>query len=274
MRLIRRSLLAMLESTPSNTRVEEEQAIHFIRFAQIQRLVTFATIDCRQRLMGLRVKLIMMQNMRYALRTLARSPGYAAVTILTLALGIGANPAIFSVVTGVLLKPLPYPRSDRLLFITSTFPGLGFVRFWVSVPEWAEFKERNRSFQAVGAYREGSVNLGTPEQPRRVNSALVTPELLDVLGVPPARGRLFNEVDARPGAEDVGIMSYTTWQSDFGRDESVVGRVIQIDGTPTRIVGIMPPAFDIHDDRIEVILPLTIDRKTFPNERSSHFMYL
>src|SRR3954447_24318802 len=216
----------------------------------------------------------MMQNLRYALRTLAKSPGYAAVTILTLALGIGAITAIFSVVNGVLLKPLPYPRSDRLLFVTSTFPGLGFDRVWGSVPQGAEFKERNRSFQAVGAYREGSVNLGTPERPRRVNSALVTPQLLHVLGVPPARGRLFNEVDARPGAEDVGIISYTTWQSDFGRDENVVGRVIQIDGTPTRIVGIMPPAFDIHDERIEVILPLTIDRKTFLNARSSHFMYL
>src|SRR3954465_7843084 len=144
----------------------------------------------------------MMQNMRYALRTLAKSPGYAAVTILTLALGIGANTAIFSVVNGVLLKPLPYPRSDRLLFITSTFPGLGFDRFWVSVPEWSEFKERNRSFQDVGAYREGAVNLGTPERPRRVNSVIVTPELLDVLGVPPLRGRLFTAADAVVGAED------------------------------------------------------------------------
>src|SRR3954467_13416256 len=145
----------------------------------------------------------MIQNMRCALRTLARGAGYAAVTILTLALGIGANTAIFSVVSGGLLKPLPYPRSDRLLFVAQTFPGLGFDRFWVSVPEWAEFKERNRSFQAVGAYREGSVNLGTPERPRRVNSALVTPELLDVLGVAPVRGRLFTDADARPGAEDV-----------------------------------------------------------------------
>src|SRR3954471_5051291 len=149
-----------------------------------------------------------MQTLRhdvvYALRTLVKSPGYAAVTILTLALGIGANTAIFSVVNGVLLKPLPYPRSDRLLFITSTFPALGFDRFWVSVPEWAEFKERNHSFQDVGAYREGSVNLGTPERPRRVNSALVTPELLNVLGIAPARGRLFNEADSLPGAEDVG----------------------------------------------------------------------
>src|SRR4051795_6886742 len=149
----------------------------------------------------------MLQNMRYAFRTLAKSPAYAAVTILTLALGIGANTAIFSVVNGVLLKPLPYPRSDRLFFITSTFPRLGFDRFWVSVPEWSEFKQRNRSFQDVGAYREGTVNLGTPERPRRVNSALVTPQLLDILGVAPLRGRLFAENDSVPGAEDVGVIS-------------------------------------------------------------------
>src|SRR3982751_2515991 len=216
----------------------------------------------------------MIHHMRYALRTLAKSPAYAAVTILTLALGIGANTAIFSVVNGVLLKPLPYPRADRLQFISSTFPNLGFDRFWISVPEWSEFKERNRSFQAVGGYREGSVNLGTPERPRRVNSALVTPELLDVLGVAPLRGRLFTNADAVVGAEDVGIISATTWQSDFGRDDSVVGRVVTIDGAPTRIVGIMAPGFDIHDERIEVILPLTIDPKTFPNQRGSHFMYL
>src|SRR4051794_13114902 len=161
----------------------------------------------------------MMQNLRYALRTLAKSPGYAAVTILTLALGIGANTAIFSVVNGVLLKPLPFPRSDRLLFITSTFPTLGFDRFWVSVPEWVEFRQRNRSFQDVGAYREGSVNLGTPERPRRVSSALVTPNLMAVLGVAPLRGRLFTDPDAAVGAEDVGIISYGTWQSDFAGDE-------------------------------------------------------
>jgi putative ABC transport system permease protein len=216
----------------------------------------------------------MLNDITYAIRTLAKSPAYAAVTVLTLALGIGANTAIFSVVNGVMLKPLGYPHPERLMFITSTFPALGFDRFWVSVPEWAEFKERNRSFQDVGAYREGSVNLGTPERPRRVNSALVTPQLLDVLGIAPARGRLFNEADSLPGAEDVGIIADSTWRNDFRRDETVLGRVLQIDGTPTRIVGIMPPGFDIHDERIEVILPLTIDPKTFPNRRGSHFMYL
>jgi putative ABC transport system permease protein len=214
------------------------------------------------------------QDIAYALRTLAKSPGYAAVTILTLALGIGANTAIFSVVNGVLLKPLAYPKADQLQFITSTFPRLGFDRFWISVPEYVEFKQRNRSFQDVGGYREGSVNLGTPERPRRVNSALVTPELMSVLGVAPMRGRLFNEADAAVGAEDVGIIAATTWRSDFGGDETVVGRVVQIDGTPTRIVGIMPSGYDIHDERIEVYLPLTIDPKTFPNNRGSHFLML
>jgi predicted permease len=213
-------------------------------------------------------------DLTYALRTLARSPGYAAVTILTLALGIGANTAIFSVVNGVLLKSLPYPHPERLILISSTFPRLGFDRFWVSVPEWAEFKQRNRSFQDVGAYREGTVNLGAPERPRRVNSALVTPELMNVLGVGPLRGRLFNDADAVPGAEDVGILSHATWRGDFGGNEAVVGQVIQVDGTPTRIVGIMPPGYDIHDERVEVFLPLTIDPKLFPNGRGSHFLYL
>src|SRR6185295_7449387 len=216
----------------------------------------------------------LMSDLVYALRTLAKSPAYAAVTILTLALGIGANTAIFSVVNGVLLKPLAYPHPERLMFISSTFPGLGFDRFWISVPEYAEFKERNRSFQGVGGYREGSVNLGTPERPRRVNSALVTPELLDVLGVPALRGRLFTNADSAVGAEDVGIISDQTWRSDFGGDESVVGRVVPIDGAPTRIVGIMPRGYDIHDERIEVYLPLTIDPKTFPNNRGSHFLML
>ena len=170
------------------------------------------------------------QDLVHAFRSLRKSPGYAAVTILTLALGIGANSAIFSVINGVLLKPLPYPEPARLIFITSQFPTLGFPQFWVSVPEFLEFRERNRSFEEVGGYRAGAVNLGTADQPRRVNSALVTSELMPVLGVQPLRGRLFTRADTLPGAEDVAILSSDVWQSAFGGDESVVGRVIPIDG--------------------------------------------
>ena len=209
----------------------------------------------------------------YAFRNLRSSPGYALVTILTLALGIGANTAIFSVVNGVILKPLPFPNSERLLFITSQFPSLGFDQFWVSAPEFLEFRERNQSFQDVGAYRAGAVNLGTQDQPRRVNSAIVTSELLPVLGVAPIRGRTFTREDTLPGAEDVAILSWEVWRSAFNSDESVVGRIVPIDGVSTRIVGIMPEGFDVHDEKVLVWLPLTLDPAN-PGGRGGHFLYL
>jgi predicted permease len=219
-----------------------------------------------------------MQTLRhdvlYAFRTLARSPGYAALSVLTLALGIGANTAIFSVVNGVLLKPLAYPHPEQLELISSTFPKLNFDRFWVSLPEWAEFKERTRAFQDVGGYRVTAANLGAPERPRRVTSMLVTPELMTTVGVAPLRGRHFTGDDSRPGAEDVAIISYSTWQSDFGGADAAVGTVVPINGTSTRIVGIMPSGYDVHDERIEVFLPLTIDPKTFATSRGSHFLFL
>jgi putative ABC transport system permease protein len=215
----------------------------------------------------------MRQDLLYALRNLWKNPGYAAVTVLTLALGIGANTAIFSVVNGVILKPLPYPAPERLIFITSQFPTLGFDQFWVSAPEFMEFAEANQSFQQVGAYRAGAVNLGTPDQPRRVNSAVVTSELMPVLAVPTLRGRQFTREDTLPGAEDVAVLSSELWRSAFGGDESVIGRVVPIDGAPTRIVGIMPPGYDIHNSKVEVWLPLTLDPAN-PGNRGGHFLYL
>ena len=215
----------------------------------------------------------MKHDLLYALRNLRKSPGYAAVTVLTLALGIGANTAIFSVVNGVILKPLPYPAPERLIYITSQFPGLGFDQFWVSAPEFVEFAEANRSFQQVGAYRAGAVNLGTQDQPRRVNSAVVTSELMPALGVAPSRGRQFTREDTLPGAEDVAILSSELWRSAFGGDESVIGRILQVDGTPTRVVGIMPPGYDVHNSQVEVWLPLTLDLAN-PGNRGGHFLYL
>ena len=215
----------------------------------------------------------MKQDLISALRHLRKNPGYALVTILTLALGIGANTAIFSVVNGVVLKPLPYPNPSQLIFITSQFPALGFDQFWVSAPEFMEFRERNQSFQDVGAYRAGAVNLGTADQPRRVVSAVITSELMPVLGVAPLRGRQFTRADTLPGAEDVGALSSEVWRSAFGGDEGVVGRVIPIDGVPTRIVAIMPPGYDVHDQKIQVWLPLTLDPVN-PGNRGGHFLYL
>src|SRR5262249_26359105 len=114
------------------------------------------------------------KDIRYACRTLARQPGFALVTIMTLALGIGANTAVFSVVNGVLLRPLGYPQPDRLELVTSQFPGLNFDQFWVSLPEFVEFRQHNQAYSDVGAYNIGAANLGT-SSPSRPVRALVTP---------------------------------------------------------------------------------------------------
>ena len=213
------------------------------------------------------------RDLVYAFRNLRKSPGYAFVTILTLALGIGANTAIFSVVNGVLLKPLGYPQPDRLVFITSQFPSLGFDQFWVSAPEFIEFRDRNQAFVNVGAYSAGAVNLGTQAQPQRVNSAVVTAELMPVLGVQPIRGRMFTREDTLPGAEDVAVLSDEVWRGSFNNDEGILGRIIQVDGIPTRVVGIMPAGYDIHDQKVQVWLPLTLDPAN-PGGRGSHFLHL
>ena len=171
------------------------------------------------------------RDIQYALRALRRQPGFAFITVLTLALGIGANTAVFSAVNGVLLRPLGYPQPERLEYITSQFPGLGFDQFWVSPPEFVEFKQHNQAFVNVGAYTVGAVNLGT-STPSRPVSAQVSPELMPTLGVGPYLGRWFKPDDSVPNAPTVVILSYELWQRSFGSDRSVVGRTIRVNDRP------------------------------------------
>src|SRR5215204_5760975 len=130
------------------------------------------------------------QDLRLAVRSLLRVPAFAAVTILTLALGIGANTAIFSIVNGVILRPLGYPKPEQLMYLTTQVPGL-VARHPVSPPEYFEFREFNRSFADVGAYTTGAANLTAGDRPLRVRSATVDGHLLSALGIEPAQGRLF-----------------------------------------------------------------------------------
>ena len=118
-----------------------------------------------------------LRDLRHAVRSLLRTPGFALVTILTLALGIGANTAIFSVVNAVILRPLRYPQADRLIYISSQFPQMGFDQFWISPPEFLDFQERTRAFSVVGAFAAGQANLTAPDRPRRVNSGQASAEL-------------------------------------------------------------------------------------------------
>ncbi len=213
------------------------------------------------------------QDFRHALRLLARAPGFAAVAVLTIALGIGANSAIFSVINSVALKPLGYPEPERLTFITSQFPTLGFEKFWISPPEYFELRERSRSFEDIAAYTTGAVNLSEGSQPERVNAVFTTANMFDVLGVRPAIGQPYTAEQDGPNADPVVVLSHELWSRIFAGDRSVIGRTIEINGRRTTVVGVAPPGFDLHDARAQVWMPLGLDPSNRQN-RGSHFLYL
>jgi putative ABC transport system permease protein len=215
----------------------------------------------------------LLKDLKHALRTLRRQPGFTVVTILTLALGIGANTAIFSVVNGVLLRPLAYPHPEQLEFLTTTFPKLGFDQFWMSIPEFLEFRDNNSTFQSVGAYSTGAVNLGT-DPAIRPTSAVVTSEFMPTLGVRPIAGRWFVPEDTRPGADPVVILGGDLWRRAFGSDPTLLGRRVMIDGVSNQVVGIMPAGYDVHEQKVELWQPLTIPNGAdLLNQDGSHFLY-
>jgi predicted permease len=217
------------------------------------------------------------RDVRYAIRTLRRSPVFTGVALLTLALGIGANTAIFSILEAVILRPLGYPAPQQLMRLTAHFPVGPMQGLRLSTPEYQEFREMNRSFAEVGAFSvgdgvagggsggwAGAVNLTAGDRPVRARSALVDSHLLATLGVQPEQGRLFTpgETDAmasRPGlgGPPVAILSHELWQSAFG-GQPIVGQTVQVDGRPHDIIGIMPPGFDVMDNRTEIWLPIGI----------------
>jgi putative ABC transport system permease protein len=215
----------------------------------------------------------LVRDARHAARGLRRQPGFTAVAMLTLALGLGANTAVFTVIRSVLWRPLPYPASDRLVFISSEFGDQGLTRFPVSVPEFVELRDRTRALASVGAYYVGDVNLGG-DAPSRPARALVSPGLLATLGVAPAMGRAFTAEDARPGAPPVALLSWSAWQQTLGGDPGVLGREIRINDLPTEIVGVMPEGFDLRDDGVGLLEPLTVDPASFPSSRAEHYLYL
>ncbi|HEX7136225.1 MAG TPA: ABC transporter permease, partial [Vicinamibacterales bacterium] len=215
----------------------------------------------------------LVRDVRHACRNLLKSPGFALVTVLTLALGVGANTAIFSVVNAVILRPLAYPQPDRLVYISSQFPRQGFDQFWLSPPEFLEFQERTRAFSTVGAYVAQQANLTTPDRPRRVVAVFSSFELFKVLGVAPMLGRTFDPAETRPNGASVAVLSYEVWKSSFGGSPAVVDSQVEINGSPRTIVGVMPPRFDVADLHAEVWLPLVVDPGNRTN-RGGHFLYL
>jgi putative ABC transport system permease protein len=181
------------------------------------------------------------QDLAYGLRGLARNPGFAAVVILTLALGIGANTAIFSVVHGVLMRPLPYRAPERLVILNQAAPKIGDSSFGFSVPDFTDFRERTRAFSALSEYHSmWFILLGRPD-PERVQTAVVSDNFFDVLGVKPLLGRAFQPGEDKQGAAPVLVLSYNYWRKSFASDPNVIGQVFQMNDKPHTVVGVLPP---------------------------------
>jgi predicted permease len=211
------------------------------------------------------------QDLRYALRLLRKSPGFTMVAVLTLALGIGANTAIFSIVNAVILQPLGYPKPEQLQFLTTRFGRQDSGQSSLSPVEYWEFTEINDSFSVVGAFVIGDVNLAARDRPRRVTRATVNAELLEALAVQPEHGRWFRREETRAGGPALAMLSYNLWQTDFSAREDMLGRTIEVDGVMREVIGIMPAGFDLMDRHVEVWLPLQL-APAIRQYRASHFL--
>ncbi|HET7842399.1 MAG TPA: ABC transporter permease [Terriglobia bacterium] len=200
-------------------------------------------------------------QLRQVLRRLRRTPVFTIVTLLTIAIGVGANAAVFSVLEGVVLKPLPYARANELVGVWLTAPGVNIPELPLGPSNYFIFREQNRSFQDLGLYTSDTVNITGLAEPEKVPAIIVTDGTLPTLGVPPMLGRWFNRADDLPNAPETVLLTHGYWLRKFGGDRSVVGRTINIDGKPRQIIGVMPAKFNFLDlADPAVILPFGLDR--------------
>ncbi|HMH04158.1 MAG TPA: ABC transporter permease, partial [Candidatus Udaeobacter sp.] len=185
-----------------------------------------------------------MTDLRYALRQLAKSPGFTVVAVLTLALSIGANTAVLSLVNALLIRPLPYKAPESLVLLWERFPTQGLERIPVSAPEYLDYEKQATSFEKIGAFNYAAYNLTTGDVPERVSGAVVSPALFPLLGVEPIKGRVFTQEEVGQGRDDVVIISARLWERRFNSDPTIVGNKISLNGRPHTVVGIMPRKFD------------------------------
>jgi putative ABC transport system permease protein len=217
------------------------------------------------------------QNVRYALRVLAKNPSFTAAAVLCLALGIGATTAIFSVVNAVVLRPLPYAQSGRLVRVFTEFPSFpngGLRHFWLSPPEYLDLKRDAKSYEEIEGWVNGGVNLAGVSEPVRAQAGIVTGGLLYMLGVQPMIGRLLTPADDAPNAPTTAVLSYGLWQRAYGGETSILGRDIRLNGQACTVIGVMPPSFAFNPGEVdppELWTPLQIDPAK-PGGRGQHYL--
>jgi predicted permease len=201
---------------------------------------------------------------RFALRRLRKSPGFAITVLLTLAIGIGANTAVFSVLNSVLFRPLPYPNADELVALRLYAPGAeGLADFRdglrLSASMDLTFSAHNRTFDAMGVWQRGSANVTGLAQPEEVGATYISDGVLQTLNVPPVAGRWIQSADQLPRSRKTVMLSYGYWQRRFGGDPNVVGRTVRIDSEAREIVGVMPQGFEVVNQKFDILIPLAFD---------------
>jgi putative ABC transport system permease protein len=201
------------------------------------------------------------QDLRYGLRIMLKQPGFTLVAVVTLALGIGANTAIFSLVNGILLRPLPFREPDRLVRMLQASPKLGLSSWGVSQADFAAYREQNRSFDTIALYNSSQTNLTGVGEPQRLEITKVSADFFKVFGVNPYLGRTFVEGEDTPGKNSICVLSYAFWQRRFGGDANIVGSMVSLNNTPTQIVGVMPAEFKFPRVEIDLWTPMALDTK-------------
>ncbi|HNH81686.1 MAG TPA: ABC transporter permease [Acidobacteriota bacterium] len=209
------------------------------------------------------------QNLRFAFRMLIKMPGFSVITLLTLALGMGANTAIFSVLNSVVLRPLPYHAPEHLFELTERSNQLGELS--VSYPNFLDWQARSQSFQSLAAHRFDNFKLSDGQIPERVNGRQVSGQFFETLGVKPLLGRLISAVDDQRTSEPATVISYGLWQRRFAAEPGVLGRVIKINDRPYTVIGVLPQSFRFYGTQ-DVFVPLAVDAQSLPwfEERSIH----
>jgi predicted permease len=210
---------------------------------------------------------LLLQDVRYALRMLGKNPGLTTVMVLSLAVGIGANSAIFSVIDALLLRPLPYPQPERLANIWLHSPGIGIFRDWPSPGQYIDIQNENHSFEEMAIARLGQMTLTGREQPERVDGMRTSSTLLHMLGARPLLGRLLLPEEDKPGKPAVAVLSYRLWKRLFNSDAAIVGRGITLNGNQYTVAGVLRPEFRLNSevmpaegpmDKADVFLPLPL----------------
>jgi putative ABC transport system permease protein len=218
----------------------------------------------------------MLTDLKYALRMLVKAPLFAAIAVLTLALGIGANSAIFSVVDSVLLQPLPFKDPDRIVMAWARYTNDGgnYRQGVHSFPDYVDLRDQSQSFTAMAAYTRTGGTLSLTDDAKALEGVAITPEIFDVLGVPPLLGRGFTQQDANNEADRVVVLTYPLWKTAFGGDPKILGQQINISARSHTVVGVMPPGwkFPIEDERIEYVVPLQYLVASALNNRGAHFL--